>query len=165
MFVFTESDAGRFLIISQIKNTGFMGFAHFRSLELESSQFRLGKIVSTPEVFQHVIRLVLPTLHDQPCRWFRYEREGDQKQSGHHGTQYRNDMQTIGESCKHCACAYQFGKVIVQLYNSISILPSYLWMKSRESQNYLMWFFIDKSLSLSNSLHYWIFNVIDANVT
>lgn len=71
--------------------------------------------MSPSEVFQHVIRLDLPTLHDQPRWWFRYEREEDQKQSGHHGTQYRDDVQTIGESCKHCAYAYQFNKVIVQL--------------------------------------------------
>lgn len=161
MFVFTECDADRFLILFQIKNTGF-GFSHFRSLKLESCQFRFSTIVSPSEVFQHVIRFVLPTLHDQPCRWFWYEREGDQKQSGRHGTQYRDDVQVIGESCKRSVCvSIQQSYCVVQLV--ISILPSHLSneIMCSDSQNYLIRFFIDNSLY---SLRYWIFDAIDANV-
>lgn len=80
---------------------------------LKPRQFRLDATARrASEVPQRVVRLVPPTLHDQPHRWFRHEREGDQKQSGRHGTQYRDDVQAIGESCQQLCRAYHFRWVV-----------------------------------------------------
>lgn len=49
MSLFTECDAGRFPIISQIENIG-PGLARFRGLNLEPGQFHLGIVVDPSEV-------------------------------------------------------------------------------------------------------------------